>query len=149
MVFSSTQYHRMKRLNLNPSNRNAKIADMAFNPDQSAGAITQLLDLRDLLTANGIKTKKDLESLLDYFANQKKQDFVRIAVVESSQSNPEQDHRIHKNKSRPKAAFGLRNERDLMPLLAYFENKGLTGAFGSLQNRTMIEMAPLGFTDLR
>ena len=69
MVFSSTQYHRMKRLNLNPSNRNAKIADMAFNPDQSAGAITQLLDLRDLLTANGIKTKKDLESLLDYFAN--------------------------------------------------------------------------------
>ena len=69
MVFSSTQYYRMQRLNLDPSNRNAQIADMAFNPDQSAGAITQLLDLRDLLTANGIKTKKDLESLLDYFAN--------------------------------------------------------------------------------
>ena len=69
MVFSSTQYHRMKRLNLNPSNRNAKIADMAFDPVQSVKAITQLLDLRGLLTANGIKTKKDLESLLDYFAN--------------------------------------------------------------------------------
>ena len=69
MTFTRSQYHRMKRLNLNPSDRNAKIADMAFNPDQSVGAITQLLDLRDLLTANGIKTKKDLESLLDYFAN--------------------------------------------------------------------------------
>ena len=69
MTFTRSQYHRMKRLNLNPSDRNAQIADMAFNPDQSAGAITQLLDLRDLLTANGIKTKKDLESLLDYFAN--------------------------------------------------------------------------------
>ena len=69
MVFSSTQYHRMKRLNLEPSNRNAQIADMAFDPVQSVKAICQLLDLRDLLTANGIKTKQDLESLLDYFAN--------------------------------------------------------------------------------
>ena len=68
-AFTRSQYYRMKRLNLNPSDRNAQIADMAFNPDQSVRAITQLLDLRDLLTANGIKTKKDLESLLDYFAN--------------------------------------------------------------------------------
>ena len=69
MVFSSTQYHRMKRLDLTPSAENAQIADMAFDPVQSVKAITQLLDLRDLLAANGIKTKKDLESLLDYFAN--------------------------------------------------------------------------------
>lgn len=66
MVFSSTQYHRMKRLNLNPSNRNAKIADIAFNPKEACKAIQQLLEIRSILKIYNVCSKNELLGLLAY-----------------------------------------------------------------------------------
>ena len=65
-AFSSTQYYRMKRLNLNPSNRNAKIADIAFDPKEACRAIQQLLEIRSILKSYNVCSKIELESLLAY-----------------------------------------------------------------------------------
>ena len=66
MVFSSTQYYRMQRLNLDPSDRNAKIADMAFDPKEACRAIQQLLEIRSILKSYNVCSKIELESLLAY-----------------------------------------------------------------------------------
>ena len=66
MAFPSTQYHRMQRLNLEPSNRNAQIADIAFNPKEACKAIQQLLEIRSILKSYNICSKNELESLLAY-----------------------------------------------------------------------------------
>ena len=66
MVFSSTQYHRMKRLNLDPSDRNAQIADIAFNPKEACRAIQQLLEIRSILKSHNVRSKIELDSLLAY-----------------------------------------------------------------------------------
>lgn len=66
MVFSSTQYYRMQRLNLEPSNRNAQIADIAFDPKEASRAIQQLLEIRSILKIYNICSKNELLGLLAY-----------------------------------------------------------------------------------
>jgi len=66
MVFSSTQYHRMKRLDLTPSAENAQIADIAFDPKEASRAIQQLLEIRSILKIYNVCSKIELESLLAY-----------------------------------------------------------------------------------
>ena len=66
MTFTRSQYHRMKRLNLNPSDRNAKIADMAFNPKLACKAIQQLLEIRSILKSHNVRSKIELNALLAY-----------------------------------------------------------------------------------
>jgi len=66
MVFSSTQYHRMKRLDLTPSAENAQIADMAFDPKLACRAIQQLLEIRSILKSHNIGSKNELNALLAY-----------------------------------------------------------------------------------
>ena len=56
----------MKRLNLNPSDRNAKIADMAFNPKEASRAIQQLLEIRSILKIYNVCSKNELLGLLAY-----------------------------------------------------------------------------------
>ena len=66
MVFSSTQYYRMQRLNLEPSNRHAQIADIAFNPKLACKSICQLLEIRSILKSYNICSKIELRGLLAY-----------------------------------------------------------------------------------
>ena len=66
MVFSSTQYYRMKRLGLQPDCTNAQIADIAFNPKLACRAIQQLLEIRATLKSYNISSKIELNALLAY-----------------------------------------------------------------------------------
>lgn len=65
-AFSSTQYYRMQRLNLEPSNRHAQIADIAFNPKEACRAIQQLLEIRSILKSHNVRSKNELLGLLAY-----------------------------------------------------------------------------------
>ena len=66
MPFTRTQYYRMKRLNLEPSNRNAQIVDIAFDPKEACKSIQQLLEIRSILKIYNVCSKIELESLLAY-----------------------------------------------------------------------------------
>ena len=65
MKFTTKQYHRMKILQLDISTQNAQLADMVYDKPKAFAAIKQLIELRQILSTYGVKSKKDLETVLE------------------------------------------------------------------------------------
>ncbi len=70
MKFTRSQYHRMKRLGLQPDCTNAQIADIAFNPKLACRAVQQLLEIRSILKSHNVRSKIELNALLAYAARE-------------------------------------------------------------------------------